>query len=282
MTVDGIDVSVYQNPTPSLDGLGFVIAKASEGTRPDPRYAQHRAATRAAGLVFGAYHYNSKLIGVAAQVAAFLQAAPDADLYALDVEGGPAELFTPADAAQFIAGMHAAGKTCGLYHSESGWFDAGQDWNWVANWSREPMVPWTFWQYRGSPLDLDRFNGTADQLRTLAGITTPEAPMPRIVIPSAAAGTFTTGPGGATVFRVHDGADGQVGAGEPQRVVMSGALEGFVDDAWFTSGAPDGELRAFHKSQGTFVADAPQDDKAIRKAQLERDRKHLLPDDLAG
>lgn len=111
--------------------------------------------------------------------------------------------------------------------------------------------------------------------------------MPRILNPLAADGIFTTSPNGATVYRVHDGADGLVGANEDQQVVMQGTLEGFVADAWFTKGAPDGELRAYPKADGTFTPAPPvttpgtPDEAAIRKDQLARDRKtiadHLLP-----
>jgi hypothetical protein len=53
-----------------------------------------------------------------------------------------------------------------LYASEANWpGDLGQDGNWVANWSREPRIPWDFWQYSGTGLDRDWFHGTAAQLK---------------------------------------------------------------------------------------------------------------------
>lgn len=76
----------------------------------------------------------------------------------------------------------------------------------------------------------------------------------------AASGIFTTGPNGATSWRVRNGADGPVGPGEPQTVVGQGDLDGaniaggVVSGVWFTS-AKNGELYAYPKSQGTFVAD---------------------------
>lgn len=187
MTVLGIDVSVYQAATPSLKGLSFLFARASIGWNTDSRYGQHTANARAAGLVVGAYHFGTQA-RIATQVQTFLDAAGDVDLYALDVEGLQAP--SHAQAAEFIKAMQkATGKPVGLYHSESGFFDAGQDFDWVANWSQVPARPWDFWQYRGSPLDLDRYNGTLDQLHELAGWTTnppttPEDPMAQAPITS--------------------------------------------------------------------------------------------------
>lgn len=163
----GIDVSHYQDTTPSLTGLSFLIAKASEGTLPDDRYRAHIAHARAFGLVTGAYHFGHPAVAVAAQVDAFLAAAGDVGLYALDIESNN---MTLARARAFIAGVQARGLLCGLYASESAYPDIGQDWRWVAHWGvAQPSIPWDIHQYRGSPLDLDRYNGTIEQLRALAG-----------------------------------------------------------------------------------------------------------------
>jgi len=198
---EGIDVSKYQATTPSLAGLSFLFAKATEGTTRDPRYAMHVANARKAGLVVGAYHFNYGPGPIAAQVAAFLAAAGDVDLYAVDVEGGNA--FSHAQTGAFIKGVQAAGKQCGLYHSESGFFDAGQDWNWVANWNHVPAVHWTFWQYRGSPLDLDRFNGSPDELRAF---TAPmEAPMVDFILLPGPAGHLVLKGTGHYYLRLVDG-----------------------------------------------------------------------------
>ena len=57
----------------------------------------------------------------------------------------------------------------------------GQDWRWVAKWSgTPPAIAWDFWQWQGSPLDHDRFAGTLDELRALAGL---EGEMDPRVIP---------------------------------------------------------------------------------------------------
>lgn len=170
MTVEGIDVSLYQPTTPSLVGRRFLFARASIGTRTDDKYAMHIRNAKAAGLVTGAYHFGDNRIAAATQAAVFLKAAGDVDFYFLDVEGSNA--MGSAAIRAFFAAVRTAGQKVGLYHSLSGFPELGQDYNWVAYWSGvPPSINWTFWQYRGSPLDLDRFIGTLAQLRTLADPT---------------------------------------------------------------------------------------------------------------
>lgn len=168
----GIDVSYYQGTTPSLDGLAFLFARATYGTSPDSKFAMHVANARAKGLLVGAYHFGRNL-SVSAQVTAFLDRAGKVDFYALDLENDGSSRMTATQARSFIALVKAAtNKPVILYHSESGFPDVGQDANWVANWSQRPSVPFAFWQYRGSPLDLDYFNGDINALRKLAGKAT--------------------------------------------------------------------------------------------------------------
>jgi len=167
----GIDVSKWQTTTPALKDLSFVFARASIGLTPDAMYSTHIAKAKAAGLVTGAYHYNWGSLDPIEQADYFLAHAIGADLLALDVEG--AEGFTLAQTRAFISRVHAAGRKIGLYHSDSGFLLAGQDWNWVAKWSTiAPVRAWTFWQWQGSPLDKDYFNGTLADLLRLANQTT--------------------------------------------------------------------------------------------------------------
>lgn len=164
--VQGIDISKWQTTTPSLGAYDFVIARATIGTLRDEMYAKHIAKAKAAGLVTGAYHFNHDAISIASQVSAFLSAAGDVDLFALDVEGRNA--FSKAQASEFIDRVQQTGRRCGLYMSESQFFNAGQDWHWVANWSQPPTRSWHIWQWQGSPLDKDRFNGSLTQLHAFA------------------------------------------------------------------------------------------------------------------
>jgi hypothetical protein len=173
----GYDVSHWQDATPSLAGLDFLIARATIGTTPDEMYPIHRANARKDGIFFGAYHFGDSGTTAAAQVAAFLKVAGDADFYVLDHEGN--REMTSAQAKAFIAGVQAAKGRAGLYHSLSGFPDFGQDFNWIALWASTPpaSLPWTFWQFGGSPLDHDVFNGSPAELRAFVGGDMAPAPI---------------------------------------------------------------------------------------------------------
>jgi hypothetical protein len=168
VSIRGIDVSHWQGTEPSHAGLEFEFARSTFGTQKDDQYEFHKAHALADGLVFGAYHFGDPSKSVAAQLAACLAATKGVTIVALDIEAGD---MTTADAKVFLAGLKAAGKWAGLYHSASGFpWNLGQDFDWVARWgSTAPSGPWEFWQYRGSPLDLDYFNGTRAQLDALNG-----------------------------------------------------------------------------------------------------------------
>jgi lysozyme len=175
MTLRGIDISRWQGTTPSLAGLAFCFVKATEGQTTDPKYAMHAANVRKAGIVLGAYAFGHRGDG-AGQARHLLEVARGADLLALDVEGADAPDY--ATARDFGAAIHAAGREWGLYHSSSGYPQWGQDFLWVADWtggSSPHLAGWHFWQYRGSPLDLDLFNGTQAQLDALAHRAAPAA-----------------------------------------------------------------------------------------------------------
>lgn len=167
-----MDISSYQATTPGLGGLAFVIVRASIGMTTDAMYATHAKAVRKAGLELGAYHFGRNL-AVGPQVKAFQSAyaAVPPDFIALDLEGSGPTAMTKAQAAQFIA----ATQWCGLYGSESGYPDLGQSFRWVANWSKQPTIPWDIWQYTSSGkrpaysgrVDLDRFDGTLAEFQTV-------------------------------------------------------------------------------------------------------------------
>lgn len=172
----GIDISHWQSLTDwTANGLTFVIAKASEGTTPDSMYSKHIAKARAANLLVGAYAFNRADVSINSQVDAFIAAAGDVDLYAIDVEEesvGGTQKFSLAQTQAFINRFRAlTGKKIGLYMSESGYyFTAGQDFEWIAHWgvTAPTSSKWDIHQYRGSPLDLDQFNGTDAEMRAWA------------------------------------------------------------------------------------------------------------------
>jgi hypothetical protein len=91
-------------------------------------------------------------------------------LLAVDNEGSHA--LTKAQATFLIAKVKALDpRPVGLYMSASVFFNAGQDFDWIADYRTgvPHTKPGTFHQYRGSPLDLDRYNGTLAELKALAG-----------------------------------------------------------------------------------------------------------------
>lgn len=213
----GLDVSKYQSKTPSLAGIDFLFARATYATTPDPMYRTHIANARRAGLVTGAYHFGVGWTSPTKQAAAFLKAAGDVDLYVLDLERDSAKTMSLAQADDFIKAVKAQGKRIGLYHSQSGFPQIGQNYNWVAVWrSMPPDVRWAFWQYTSSGhlsgysgrLDLDRFNGTRAQLRAFAGITN----LPDTSTPSKEA-----------PVKIHAGVENWLLDGGPTRVTTIGA-----------------------------------------------------------
>ena len=132
-TVYGMDISIYQNPTPPLDGLTFVCVKASQGDGfEDPRWQQHSTAVRQKGLDLIAYHFGTNE-NVAGQVGWLLRVASNADAWCLDYESYHDLSMHPDQAKEFIARMQSAGKRCGLYYNCSNAIDAGQDWDWLAD-----------------------------------------------------------------------------------------------------------------------------------------------------
>lgn len=167
----GIDISVHQANTPALAGRDFVICRASYGDYPDTRYAEHAANVRQAGLPLGAYLFLRNQ-DPADQVRTFLRVSAGADFWAVDYEkdrGHPH--VTEAQTREVIRRIQATGRKVGLYATQYTMFRAGQDWDWVADW-RDDMPPgdWTIWQYRGSPLDLDVFRGTPQDMREWLGM----------------------------------------------------------------------------------------------------------------
>ena len=186
--IPGIDVSAH-NGTPGTAGLGFGVVRATYAAVPDPKYRAHVTAFRRAGLPVGAYHFGVGWLPVSAQARVFLAVSADADWLVLDLESdGPhRKAMTVAQAAEFIRIVKAAakGRKVGLYHSRSGFPVLGQDFNWVAHYgipgAREGRnalrgIAWTFWQWQGSPLDRNWFNGDQAALQRFVGKSVPVPP----------------------------------------------------------------------------------------------------------
>ena len=115
MRADGVDLyhgdDVADFRKVAAAGVKFVIHKATQGGgMTDQAYAARRQAATDAGLLWGAYHFNTGE-PVASQVQHFLDAAkPDANtLMALDFEDNRASNMSVDQAKQFLAGLKAAG-----------------------------------------------------------------------------------------------------------------------------------------------------------------------------
>lgn len=196
-----IDIS-HHNEVTSFDdvaahGIWGVIHKASQGSRyRDPDYATRRAAANAAGLLWGAYHFNDGS-DVAAQVNNFIavaQPGPDT-LMALDFEDYPRSNMTAANAVKFLRLLEQKlGRKGVLYGgnrikeqigrlgpTDRAYLASHQ--LWLCQYGPHPELPPGFtrtflWQYsdgRVGPgphdvsgvtgdIDLNAFNGTRDEL----------------------------------------------------------------------------------------------------------------------
>jgi len=177
------------------DGILGVIHKATQGIAfADPLYDLHRSKARAAGLLWGAYHFGTGGDGMA-QAVHFLETAQcvGQDLLALDLEHdlqGPS--MNLVEARAFVTYLHrTTGHWPGLYggHYLKELLGAdpdpvlGQCWLWLAQYGPRPVIPpawrtWTLWQYTDGALgpephqvrgigrcDRNQFHGDAGELR---------------------------------------------------------------------------------------------------------------------
>lgn len=170
----GYDVSMWQKETPT--DADFLIIKATEGNGYlDPKVWDHLANAKKKKLLYGFYHYARPDLGNEPEAEAdwFLKCVGDHAgkcVYALDWEGD--SLRYPEDwllrwcrRIQEKTGVKpliyiSAGN---VYKLRSAYFeDFGL---WVAHWGvykpvfRGCYPTWAMWQYQGSPLDKDVFNG---------------------------------------------------------------------------------------------------------------------------
>jgi lysozyme len=185
-------------------GIRGVIHKATQGVGiTDPLYAPRRKAAADAGMLWGAYHFNTGE-SVAAQVKHFLAVAePDvATLMALDLEDNRASNMSLAQARGFLEAVDAAiGRPAALYsgnrikeliaHADAetrAFF--GRHKLWLCQYAPAPKLtdftgeplPWAMyflWQYTGDgsgptphdvpgiqrKMDINHYDGTDDELK---------------------------------------------------------------------------------------------------------------------
>lgn len=174
-------------------GITGVFQKATQGTGyTDPTYASNKAAAKAAGLNWGAYHFGTGSDGIQ-QARHFLTVAEPghADLLVLDFEKNGQDSMTLDGARAFVTYIQMqTGRWPGLYagsYIKQLLGDAsdpilGQCWFWLAQYGTTATVPmnwghWTFWQYTDGTngpephsvdgvgrCDRDKFNGSAGTL----------------------------------------------------------------------------------------------------------------------
>jgi lysozyme len=197
-TVLGVDVSYYQGvidwTAAKGAGVQFAFVRVSDGTRlSDPKFAANWSATSAAGIAHGAYQFfrpDEDPVAQADLLIAAVGSYKTGDLPpVIDVEttGG-------VDAATLAQGVdtwltkvsNGLGVTPIIYTGPSFWrsnlesVDDAADPLWVAEYTSQcPQVAgawttWSFWQYSqtgqlagfSGAVDLDRFNGTVEELNT--------------------------------------------------------------------------------------------------------------------
>lgn len=184
--LSGLDVSVFQGQM-DFSAYDFVIIKASEGwAYQDEGMNRHVQSALSTNTPLGFYHYARPDLGNSPQTEAdsflsYVQPYIGQAVFALDWE--QKSLNYPASWAlewcsyvkqktgttPFIyiqASVENNGSMRSLYQ---GGFPL-----WIAQWEvSQPQVEtwdkWTLWQYQGSPLDLDYFDGTLDDWNTWAG-----------------------------------------------------------------------------------------------------------------
>jgi hypothetical protein len=215
----GIDVSHYQSTTPSLAGLAFLIARSSIGLYADELYPMHVANAKRAGLEVGAYHFGYRSRPIIDQARIFAARSAGVRFRFLDREGDEAP--THEQARAFVAEVRRLTGSCGQYMSESVYDPVGEDYTWVAHYGViAPRRPWTFHQYRGTPLDLDRYHGTVAELRAwVAALPShaPEVPMQSFtILPGPPGSLVTKATPGIAYLRLADGSLNPVPAGYPK------------------------------------------------------------------
>jgi len=202
--VRGIDVShnngMIDWAKVAAAGIQFAVVKATEGqTVTDPQFNKNYPAVKTSGMIRGAYHFFHPKTDAKAQANSFLKLVPalePGDLPpALDVE-----VTDDQSASNIIAGVQiwmdtvaaALGRRPLIYTSASFWNDRmggsaqfAEHPLWVAHYTFKPQpnipagfIGYTIWQFTeqgqlsgiSGNTDLNRYNGSLAQLRTLAGL----------------------------------------------------------------------------------------------------------------
>ena len=209
--VAGIDVSYYQEtidwPAVAAAGIRYAFLKATEGASiVDRSFAKNRANAAHAGVLCGAYHFFTPSCSAAAQANLFLRTVgkldpgdlpPVLDLEAPNLWTNVAPPQRIRIVTEWLEPVESAlGTTPIIYLSPSFAMEIlkndpalARHPVWLAHYTQaaapripEPWISWTFWQHTqgghmsgiSTPVDLNWFNGSLDDLRAL---TVPTAPV---------------------------------------------------------------------------------------------------------
>ncbi|MFH2102129.1 MAG: GH25 family lysozyme [Chloroflexota bacterium] len=210
MTVLGIDISKWNGNWDAAKtkaaGASFVFMKASQAKFTDPLFSANWVKAKAVGLLRGAYHYLDYTQPGRDQANYFadLLSADRGELSpVVDFEQRRSDKNTDLARSylrDFVEQLGARGYTPIIYTGPSFWNEYGSKeayWAqfplWIAHYttSAAPTLPppwprWTFWQFivKGNgavfgteslDLDMNRFDGTMDDLYTFAGLETEKA-----------------------------------------------------------------------------------------------------------
>lgn len=204
MTPRVVDISHHNKVTDlkatAMSGVFGVIHKASQGSGyRDPDYATRRQQAKAAGLLWGAYHFNDGT-DVASQVDWFLKCAQpdDSTLLVLDYEDNPKSNMSIQQAVQFLRLLEQkTGRKGAIYSGNRlketihilGSTDRAylcQHRLWLCQYGPRAVLPMGFtsywlWQYtgdgigptphsvpgiEGSGIDLNAYDGDRDKLKS--------------------------------------------------------------------------------------------------------------------
>jgi hypothetical protein len=168
----GVDMSVWQATTPSLDGQAFAFVRAAYGDAKDNRWDQHSGNVRKAGLFLGAYLF-ARDQSPADQVRTFLATAPDADMWAVDYERDrthPTDVTHP-QMREIMRRIQSTGRKVGAYATPGTMHDWGQDWTWYADPGPvDAPASWSFRQRRSGVPKGNEYNGTEADLGVFLGM----------------------------------------------------------------------------------------------------------------
>lgn len=203
MGIYGQDWSSYQDPDPDTSGLDFAFVKVTEGlSYVNPNWVEQRNHAKAAGLVWGAYHYPHMANSVQAEADFFLAQVnwQPGDVIVLDWEGyDSANAGVPHSVQQtyrdewlkYVKSRLPQHKV-GIYCNVDYWTHVDSESNcgdflWIATAGREAGDPgiqheWMFHQYSDSPVDKDFCRlGSREELAQWAGVQGYSVDLQRLV-----------------------------------------------------------------------------------------------------